>query len=197
VGKRRLEQALEKRPDLDISLRWLPFQLSPDMPPEGIDRREYYVSIFGEKRAEQIISSMADTGRDEGIAFANKPGAVSPNTLAAHTLMEVAQELAHADSAQLAELLFQAHHVDCENIGDVDVLVRLGQSCGLSEAEIRSACADAERRERVQQNIQQSVSRGVTGVPFFIFENKYGLSGAQPVDELIATFDQLQNEASD
>jgi predicted DsbA family dithiol-disulfide isomerase len=197
VGKRRLEKALASRPELDISLRWLPFQLSPDMPAEGIDRREHYASIFGEQRAEQILSSMTDTGKEEGIDFANKPGAMSPNTLAAHVLMDYAQEAAHADADKLAELLFHAHHVDCADIGAPDVLVRLGEAAGLSAEEVRSACVDAQRRAKVQAAIQVSVSRGVTGVPFFIFADKYGMSGAQPVEEFIATFDQLNQKVSD
>ncbi len=197
VGKRRLEKALDSRPDLDITLRWLPFQLSPDMPEAGMDRREHYASIFGEQRAEQIMASMADTGKDEGIEFTNKPGAMSPNTLAAHVLMDYAQQAEHADAGKLAELLFHAHHVDCEDIGALDVLVRLGEEAGMSAEEVRSVCADAGRRAQVESNIQVSVSRGVTGVPFFIFADKYGMSGAQPVEEFIATFDQLNQQVSD
>ena len=197
VGKRRLDKALVQRPNLDISVRWLPFQLSPDMPLEGIDRMEYYVSIFGEKRAEQIVSSMADTGKDEAIDFQNKPGAMSPNTLLAHVLMDAAQSSENANPDLLAERLFHAHHVDCENIGDPQVLEKIAAECGLDSAEVEACIADTTARDRVKTSIEESVRRGVSGVPFFVFANQYGLSGAQPVEEIVATLDQLQMKTSD
>jgi len=192
VGKRRLEKALSERPDVNVTIRWLPFQLSPDLPPEGVDRREYYASIFGAERAEQIMASMADTGAEEGIEFQTKEGAMSPNTLAAHTVMELAQSDPNADADKLAEALFHAHHVDCENIGDIDVLTRIAADCGLPAGSISACLEDPANHERVQGLIQLSAQRGISGVPFFIFDDRYGLSGAQPVDEFIATLDQVQ-----
>ncbi len=191
VGKRRLEKALEQRLNLDINVRWLPFQLSPDLPAEGINRLEYYVSIFGEQRAEQIVASMSDTGKEDGIDFQNKPDAVSPNTLLAHTLMELAQATEGANTDLLAERLFHAHHVDCLNIGDPNVLAGIAEACGLDAAAVEGCVADAAAKGRVKETINESVKRGVTGVPFFIFDERFGLSGAQPVDEFIATLDKL------
>ena len=191
VGKRRLEKALESRPDLDVQIRWRPFQLSPEIPAEGIDRREYYAGIFGEARAEQIIASMADTGKDEGIKFQTKDGAVSPNTLAAHTLMELAQNQPDANAGKFAELLFHAHHVDCENIGDAEVLTRIATECGLNADAVAECLADTSNHDNVKGLIQQSVQRGISGVPFFVFAEQYGLSGAQPVEEFLATLDKL------
>ncbi len=196
VGKRRLEKALQQRPDINVQIRWLPFQLSPDIPPEGVDRMEYYASIFGEKRAEQIVASMSDTGKDDGIAFQNKPGAMSPNTLLAHTLMKLAQADGDADADMFAERLFHAHHVDCENIGDVDVLSAIAADCGLSVEKIAACLVDPAARDSVHDLIHESVQRGVSGVPFFIFAERFGLSGAQPVDEFIATLDQVSSAAA-
>ena len=83
-----LPKELPQLPNLDIAVTWTPYQLSPDMPREGRDRLEHYTQIFGEERARQIMGSMKDTGVEEGIAFDNRPGARSPNTLAAHALMQ-------------------------------------------------------------------------------------------------------------
>jgi predicted DsbA family dithiol-disulfide isomerase len=196
VGKRRLEKALQQRPDLDVTVRWLPFQLSPDIPSEGIDRMEYYVSIFGEQRAKQIVASMADTGKDEAIEFQNKPGAMSPNTLRAHMLMDLAQSSENGDADLLAERLFHAHHVACDNIGDPQVLASIAAECGLDAATVAAWIDDPANQERVKASIEESAKRGVTGVPFFVFANQYGLSGAQPVDEFVATLDQLHSEAN-
>jgi predicted DsbA family dithiol-disulfide isomerase len=80
IGKRRLEKALAERPGLEVEITWLPFQLSPDMPREGRDRREHYESIFGEERARQISARMKETGAAEGIDFDTPPGARSPKS---------------------------------------------------------------------------------------------------------------------
>ena len=194
VGKRRLEKALSQRPDINITVRWRPFQLSPDLPPEGISRMDYYISIFGEDRAKQIVASMSDTGKDDDINFQNKPDAVAPNTLLAHTLMELAQTTAGVDSNLLAERLFHAHHVDCLNIGDPQVLVEIVGECGLDAALVEQCVTDVAAKGRVRESIDESAKRGVSGVPFFIFADRFGLSGAQPVDEFVATLDKISVE---
>jgi predicted DsbA family dithiol-disulfide isomerase len=198
VGKRRLdkavEQALAKHPDLNIHVSWQPFQLSPDMPREGRDRVEYYTQLFGEERAGQIMESMKDTGAADGIAFDTKPGARSPNTLSAHVLMLWAGEKDNVDTNQLAEKLFHAHHVDCEDIGDPEVLARIASEVGMDAGEVSTKLATGEDEDRVNALIQHSVARGVSGVPFFIVNDRYGISGAQPVEELAAAIDQISHE---
>jgi len=195
VGKRRLEKAISQRPDLDIEVVWQPFQLSPDMPREGRDRLEHYSQIFGEQRARQIMASMKDTGAEEGIAFDYKEGARSPNTLAAHALMLVAREHPEIDASELAEKLFHAHHVSCEDIGNVDVLMRIASEVGLDKADVRASLDSAE--QGVHELIQSSVQRGVSGVPFFIVNGRYGVSGAQPAESLVALFDQVSEAPED
>ena len=138
VGKRRLESAIEQRPDLDIEVSWRPFQLSPDMPRSGRKRLEHYQQIFGAERAQTIMDSMKDTGHEEGIAFGSSPDAMSPNTLSAHVLTLWARENSSIDTNALAEKLFSAHHVDCENIGDHAVLSRIAGEVGMDAAQVQS-----------------------------------------------------------
>lgn len=191
VGKRRLESAIAQRPDLDISVSWRPFQLSPDMPRSGRKRLEHYQQIFGAERAQTIMDSMQDTGREEGIAFGSSPDAMSPNTLSAHVLLLWARERGDIDANALAEKLFYAHHVACENIGDHAVLARIAGEVGMDVAQMRHDLAAGTDEDRVQQLIRESVARGVSGVPFFIINGRYGLSGAQPADAFLAAFDQI------
>jgi len=191
VGKKRLEAAIAQRPELDVQVVWQPFQLSPDMPREGHDRLEHYQHIFGEERAIQIMDSMKDTGVDEGIAFDYKEGARSPNTLSAHALMLLAHEDDSVDQNALAEQLFDAHHVACEDIGDINVLIRIAGELGMDADVVKEKLSSAETESEVKKLIQKSVERGVTGVPFFIINDRYGLSGAQPIDNFLATFDQI------
>ena len=196
VGKRRLEAAIAQRPELDVSVSWRPFQLSPDMPREGRRRLDHYREIFGAERAAKIMGSMKDTGADEGIAFGSDPAAMSPNTLSAHVLMLWAHEDENIDSNELAEKLFHAHHVACENIGDHAVLARIAGEVGMDSAVVAKRLAAGEDEDRVKQMIEESASRGVSGVPFFIINGRYGLSGAQPADSFVAALDQIAAEAA-
>lgn len=194
VGKKRLEAAIAQRPELDIRVTWQPFQLSPDMPREGRKRMDHYREIFGEQRAQIIMQSMQDTGREEGIAFGSSPDAMSPNTLSAHVLMLWAREADEVDANEVAEKLFHAHHVACEDLGDLRVLSRIAGEAGMDQEQVAARLATGEDEGRVLEQIQASAERGVSGVPFFIIDGRYGLSGAQPPEMLIAAFDQIAAE---
>ena len=191
VGKRRLEKALAERPQLEVELSWSPFQLSPDMPREGRDRAEHYAQIFGEERAQMINASMAETAREEGLEFRQQPGARSPNTLSAHVLMHWAAEEPAVDASALAERLFKAHHVDNHDLGDPDVLAGIAGDLGMDAAAVRADRLAGRDEDVVRQRIEQSAARGVTGVPFFIFNGRYAVSGAQPADAFVDLLDRL------
>ena len=191
VGKKRLERALELRPELDVDVDWLPFQLSPDMPREGRRRIDHYREIFGEARAGQIMASMKDTGAEEGIAFGDDEDAMSPNTLAAHALLRWAAEDSGVDEDSLAEALFAAHHVECRDLGDIEVLTELAEAAGMSGDEVRAKLTARDDEALVKHSIRESVGRGVSGVPFFIINEQYGLSGAQPPEVLADAFDRI------
>lgn len=191
IGKRRLEAALAQRPDLQVTVTWQPFQLSPDMPREGRNRRDYYREKFGAERAEMMLGGMKQAGAAEGIAFGNDPDAVSPNTLSAHVLMHWATLDDGVDANALAEKLFHAHHVACENVGDHAVLTRIAGEVGMDESAVAERLAAREDEDIVRERIAQAAARGISGVPFFILNGRYGISGAQPADVLAAAFDQI------
>ena len=191
VGKRRLEKALAERPQLDVEVSWSPFQLSPDTPREGRDRAEHYAQLFGEERARMISESMAETARGEGLEFRQKPGARSPNTLSAHVLMHWASEHPAVDESALAERLFHAHHVDNDDLGDPDVLASMAADLGMDADAVRADLVAGKDEDVVRQRIGQSAARGVTGVPFFIFNGQYAVSGAQPAEAFVDLLDRL------
>lgn len=182
IGKRRLDAALASHPEITAEIRWSPFQLTPDMPRDGRDRAEHYTAIFGAERAVLIRDSMAETAREEGLDFQWRDGARSPNTLGAHVLMDMAAGTPGCDTSVLAEALFHAHHVDCADLGDTTVLTKLGVEAGLDAETLRAALADTARENRVRAQIQKAADRGVSGVPCFIFNDRYAVSGAQPAD---------------
>lgn len=197
VGKRRLEKALAERPDIPVEVTWFPFQLSPDMPREGKDRREHYASIFGEERARQIMERMQETGTEDGIAFHTPPGARSPNTLAAHVLLYWASRSAGVDQNALMEKLFSAHHERGEDIGNPAVLAGIASEVGMNPAEVLKALQNGTDEDAVCSLIEQARQAGISGVPFFIINGEHGLSGAQPPEAFIELLDQVtQREAT-
>ncbi len=191
IGKRRLERALAERPGIAATIRWSPYQLSPDMPREGRDRQEHYAQIFGEERARMIMESMADTARGEGLSFQVKPGARSPNTLSAHLLMHWAEQVGDIDLSMLAEKIFAAHHCFSEDLGDPEVLARLAAEVGMDADQVRGDLAAGKDEETVRDRISQAAGRGVSGVPFFVFNERYAVSGAQPTEALVELLDRL------
>ena len=193
VGKRRLKKAIEQRPGLDIALTWRPFQLNPDMPREGRNRRDYYRNKFGDERAKDLRETLKNVGAEAGIVFCDEPDAMAPNTLSAHVLMYWAARDENVDTNTLAEKLFNAHHVACENIGDNAVLMRIAGEAGMDTASIISKLAAGDDEDKVKELIRQSAAGGVSGVPFFNINDKYSISGAQPSDTLAAVFDQISN----
>jgi len=197
VGKRRLENALASRPEISVEVSWFPFQLSPDMPREGKDRREHYASIFGEERSREIMSRMKDTGLAEGIAFDTPPGARSPNTLSAHVLLYWASRSVGIDQGALVEKLFAAHHCRGEDVGSPYVLAGIAGEVGMNSAEVLKALQDGTDENVVEQLMAQAREAGISGVPFFIVNGEHGLSGAQPPEAFLQVLDELTRKPAE
>lgn len=195
VGKRRLERALAARPDLPVAVTWLPFQLSPDMPREGKDRQAHYATIFGPEKARTIMAGMQQTAAAEGLRFEAGPGARSPNTLSAHVLLHWASQgtglAAGVDQNLLAERLFAAHHTYSEDLGDPVLLARIAGEVGMDPARTEAALRAGIDEDQVQALMEEARKAGVGGVPFFIFNGQYAVSGAQPPEALIEVLDRL------
>ncbi|MCH7930535.1 MAG: DsbA family oxidoreductase, partial [Proteobacteria bacterium] len=130
IGKRRLERALAARPGLDVETTWRPFQLNPDMPPEGMERQSYLAAKFGSAdRAAQLYAEISKAGAVEGIDFAFDRIARTPNTIDAHRLIR----FAGGDGAQdaVSELLFRRYFLDGADLGDRERLAEIGAEAGL------------------------------------------------------------------
>ena len=191
IGKRHVEQAISqwraKHPDAAVNVRWHPFQLNPDLPLEGTDRKAYLEEKFGgPQRAKEIYARVSAAGRNAGLDL-NFDGILKqPNTLAAHALIAYAQTVndgAHGDA--VAERLFKAYFVDGEFIGDVDVLVAIASECGLDADATRAVLSERATLDQIAAQDVNVRQQGITGVPYFIFNQKVALSGAQPPDVLL------------
>ena len=180
IGKRRLEKALALL-DAEIEARvaWLPFQLNPDMPPEGLLRAEYRRAKFGSvERGRKLDARVAQEGAGEGIRFAFDRMQRTPNTMPAHRLIDLAQGQDRAES--VVDALFRAYFEDAQDIGDETVLAGVAAACGVADW---PQGADAERVAKLEQGVR---ALGISGVPTFIFDRKSGISGAHPPGQLAA-----------
>ena len=105
--------------------------------------------------------------------------------------MLLARDNPVVDMDELAEKLFYAHHVDCADIGDLDVLLSIAAEAGMDDADLKARLRDEQAEASVSQQVEEARGQGVTGVPFFIINGRFGISGAQPADSLVAAFDQI------
>ena len=177
VGKRRLEAALSAAP-AEVQLSWLPFELNPDMPAEGITRAEYRMRKFGAERAAELDRSMTETGREVGIDFAFDRMERTPSTKLAHRLIWEAGRQGRQN--EMVNRLFRAYFEEAQDIGEVTVLTKLAGEAGLDAAGVAQSLDSTESLDAVVELAEQGRSMGIQGVPFFILLGKYGVSGAQP-----------------
>ena len=197
IGKRRLEAALarlrETEPDLPIQIRWHPFQLNPDLPAEGIDRRQYVETKFGgPERARQVYARVGAAGETVGIPFAFDAIVRQPNTLDAHRLVAWAQSRNEGDPDALVEQLFRAYFLEGRYVGDREELVRLAEAAGYDPTDARTFLDSDELKDAIADADLRARSMGISGVPFFIFGGKTALSGAQEPEALLDAIAQAR-----
>jgi predicted DsbA family dithiol-disulfide isomerase len=185
IGKRRLEKALALLGDeVEVEIAWLPFQLNPEMPAEGIARADYRRAKFGEQRSRELDARVAAEAAGEGLAFALERQARTPNTFAAHQLIELAQERGAGEA--VVEALFRAYFEQARDTGDREVLRAIAAECGVAVDELEARWADEADRRRVAQLEEQMKGLGISGVPTFILGRKVAVSGAHPPEALAA-----------
>jgi predicted DsbA family dithiol-disulfide isomerase len=186
IGKRRLEKALAQLDGkIEVRIEWLPFQLNPGMPAGGMARAEYRRAKFGSlERGRTLDARVAQEGAGEGITFAFDRMERTPNTVAAHRLIDLAQSQGKADP--VVDALFRAYFEEALDIGDEQVLAGIARDLGIrSWPEGADAARVAENEERVRE-------LGISGVPTFIFDRKTGISGAYPPEVLAQTIRDLR-----
>ena len=172
-------------------MRWLPFQLNPDLPENGITREEYVTRKFG-ARGKGVNERVIMAGRQVGVPFEYEKMKVQPNTLNAHRLMHYAEREGRQD--ELAEELFRAHFTEGANLTDVEALADIAARAGLDRKAVAAYLASDEGRDLIARAEEEARSGGIGGVPFFIFNRKIGVSGAQDPDTLVQAMEQAAAE---
>ncbi len=195
VGKRRFERALKARPDLEIEIEWRAFELNPDMAAEGMDRHSYLVQKFGgEGPAQDIYDRITLAGEGEDIAFAFDRMARVPNTVNSHRLILWAGSKGVQDA--VVEGLFRRYFSEAQDIGQLDILVETAVDAGLDEAEARRHLESDDGADQVRAEVEAARRMGIHGVPCFIIDRKFSISGAQEPEAFFRAFDAARKEAA-
>ena len=192
IGKRKLEAALALPGAAGlpkVEIRWHPFQLNPDMAPDGISRKQYLEDKFGgPERAAEIYARVRAAGKSAGLDLNIDGISLQPNTLAAHALIAFGQQ--HGAGSAVKEGVLKAYFVENRFIGNVDVLGEIAAEAGLDAAAARAWVSDPAQLQAVADADAQARSMGISGVPFFIFNQKLAVSGAQDPATLLDAMQQ-------
>jgi predicted DsbA family dithiol-disulfide isomerase len=194
IGKRRLAKALEMRPETEFDVQWRPYFLDPNVPREGVDRRAYMAAKFGgSARTAVMTESLKAEGAREDIAFAFDKIEWRPNTLDSHRLIRWAANAGIQDT--VVERLFAAYFLEGRDIGDPAVLEFLAADAGMDSIEVAELLAGDSDLANVEREAKLAGEMGITGVPTFIFANKFVLSGAREPEVLVQVIDKALEAA--
>jgi predicted DsbA family dithiol-disulfide isomerase len=189
IGKRQLERALEilEQGKLRFSVAWHPFQLNPEMPPEGVDRQQYRIAKFGSaERSKQMDERITGVAAGVGIEFHLDKLTRTPNTVKAHRLIRFAGQKGVQDG--VVEALFEGYFCQGADIGDSKTLADLGHKGGLDYESVLAMLASDEGAREVLAGDQMARNCGIQGVPSFALQGHVLFSGAVPADEMAENF---------
>jgi predicted DsbA family dithiol-disulfide isomerase len=193
IGKKRIEDALALVPDVPIEVRWRPFFLNPWVPREGISREEYLTAKFGSVEAYKgIAGRVVQAAGEEGLSYHPELVKRQPNTIDCHRLIHWAEQKGKA--AAMKQRLMELYFRDGGDLTDVDVLVQAAADVGLDAEDVRRRLATDEDVELISSWAKEASDKGISGVPTFVFAQKYAVSGAQPAEQLARAIRQVSAE---
>lgn len=199
IGKRNLELALDKIPFKDkIDVEWKAFQLDPSFVQDHENKSDLVESLskkYNRSRAEieQMQNQITATAKSVGLDY-DFSKTIPFNTFDAHRIISKGKEKKLDD--QLEEAFFKAYFVEGKNLGNKEVITKVAKKAGLTEDEIKDALENDQYAYEVEQDIQEAQQIGVRGVPFFVMDRKYGVSGAQPVEAFTQTLEKAYEDWS-
>jgi predicted DsbA family dithiol-disulfide isomerase len=197
IGKRNYEAALEQFADRNnVEIEWHSFQLDPTIPAHTEKKAGVYQYLADRKgisyeQSVKMHERIIQTAKDAGLTY-HLDKAIVANSYDAHKMIQLAKTKGLGDAAE--ERLFLAYFTEGADMGDPEQLLKLGKEIGLPEADILGALESDGYAYLVKQDIQEAQSIGVTGVPFFVFNRKYAVSGAQPPQIFLQTLEQSFKE---
>ena len=188
IGKRNFERALEQFADKDkLQVVWKSFQLDPSIPEvQSESYSNYLVKAKGMPKAQvdAMLANVTQNAKNAGLDY-DFDKSVMVNSLKAHRVIQFAKTRGLGDVAE--ERFFKAFFTEGENIADDATLIKIGNDIGLDEAAVELALTNDKYLDMINQDIQEARTIGVQGVPFFVFNRKYAVSGAQPPQAFLQT----------
>jgi predicted DsbA family dithiol-disulfide isomerase len=195
LGKRRFDVAVAARPRFEPRVTWRPFELNPEIPAEGVDRAAYLAARLGDtERVAAAHAELTRQGEATGINFRFDLITRMPNTRRSHLL--IAHAARSGRQAVVKDRIMRAYFEEGCDVGDIEELVRLAVDVGLAEREARSALILRSGQDGVIAAERHAAVLGITGVPTFVFDGQYTVSGAQDVGSLARIFDQVADFAA-
>ena len=182
LGKRRLDKALALIPEVKAEIIFRPFFLDSSIPSEGLSRYDYMAAKFGEERLKTIHDPLIKAGKEDGVPFHFDKITRTPNTLNAHRLIRWAK--LEDKQTEVVEALFVAYWSEGRDVGDHNVLADIAKACGMDGESVLKSLASDQDSKQVLAECQQAQQMGVTGVPTYIINRKYGVVGAQGAEML-------------
>lgn len=196
IGKSYLDRALQDDPEHPFVIEWHPFQLNPDMPAEGMDRREYLETKFGGKEGAVRVYSQIETAATAAGLKINWEGVKrTPNTLNAHRLIHWAG--IEQRQGFVVDALFKANFEQGKDIGDTDTLVEIAESCEMDGDAVRKLLEGDADRADISARDANSRAKGVTGVPTFIIANQHAVPGAQKPEMWAQVIADIKSQMKD
>ena len=193
LGQRRLRLALEEVHDvLTADITWKPYQLDPTTPPGGVDTFDYLAKkIGGADAVRRSHEMLAKLGAEIDLPFALAKAKIFPNTLDAHRLIHWAGLIGADMQDKIAGALFKANFVDGLNVGDRAALLQIAADAGLDRKTVEKRLADGTDLDQVKGEIADAQRMGITGVPCFVIDHQYAVTGAQSVEAFVNAFRQI------
>ena len=191
IGKRRLEKAMvQLSPQFDFEVEYQPFELNPDMPKKGRNQKEYLSTKFGgAERYHQITDNVTRIAAEEGLKVDFNRQNISPNTREAHRVIWLAKQ--EGKSIAVKEALMKAYFEDGIDLTSKENLITIALKAGLDEKKVNSLLDSEDGLAEVLYAEQLNSQRGISGVPFFIINNQFGISGAQPTEVFVKALTQI------
>ncbi len=193
IGKKRIEDALKLASDVPVEVNWRPYFLNPWVPREGISRDEYLTAKFGSVDAYKgIAGRVSQAAAAEGLDYHTELVKRQPNTIDSHRLIHWAN--ADGKAAQMKQKLMELYFRDGGDLTDVNVLVKAAADIGMNADQTRKRLATDEDVDVISAQAKDASDKGISGVPTFVFANKYAVSGAQPAEQLANAIRQASAE---
>jgi predicted DsbA family dithiol-disulfide isomerase len=196
IGKKRLEDAVAMKPDVPVELHWRPYFLNDWIPREGISREQYLTTKFGSvERYNGIAQRVAAAAQAEGLTYAMDKISRQPNTLDAHRLIRWAGDIGKA--AEMKQTLMDFYFTQGADLTDRDTLVRAASAVGLDAEKVRADLSSDKDVAEIEREAEAAKESGIQGVPMFIFDGRFAVSGAQAPETLAEAIERASQQGAD